>query len=55
MKTDAPTGCSTEGAAEAPWGIDGWGSAGGGRSTTTDMARSARALLDRVTQVQLPR
>ena len=40
MKTDAPTGCSAEGAAEAPWSINGWASAGGARSTPTDMAHS---------------
>jgi len=55
VKTDAPTGCSAECADEAPWSINGWPSAGGVRSTPTDMARSARALLEGVTQVQLPR
>ena len=46
LPTDAPTGYSADGVAEAPWTINGWAPAGGARSTPADMARFARALLD---------
>ena len=46
LRTDAPTGYSADGAGEAPWTVNGWGPAGGARSTPADMARFARALLD---------
>jgi CubicO group peptidase (beta-lactamase class C family) len=46
LPADAPKGYSADGAAEAPWTIDGWAPAGGARSTPADMARFARALVD---------
>jgi CubicO group peptidase (beta-lactamase class C family) len=46
LPSDAPTGYSASGIAEAPWTIDGWAPAGGVRSTPADMARYAQALLD---------
>jgi CubicO group peptidase (beta-lactamase class C family) len=46
LPSDAPTGYSAAGIAEASWAIDGWAPAGGARSTAADMARYAQALLD---------
>jgi CubicO group peptidase (beta-lactamase class C family) len=46
LASDAPTGYSAWGIAEAPWAIDGWAPAGGVRSTTADIVRYTRALLD---------
>ena len=46
LPSNAPTGYSASGIAEAPWTINGWAPAGGARSTTTDMVRYAQALLD---------
>jgi CubicO group peptidase (beta-lactamase class C family) len=46
LPSDAPTGYSATGIAEAPWTIDGWAPAGGARSTPADMVRYTRALLD---------
>jgi CubicO group peptidase (beta-lactamase class C family) len=46
LPSGAPTGYSASGIAEAPWAINGWAPAGGTRSTTADMVRYARALLD---------
>jgi CubicO group peptidase (beta-lactamase class C family) len=46
VPSGAPTGYSAAGIAEAPWTINGWAPAGGVRSTTADMVRHARALLD---------
>ena len=46
LPSGALTGYSAAGVAEAPWTINGWAPAGGARSTTADMARYARALLD---------
>lgn len=46
LLTDAPTGYSATGIAEAPWTINGWAPAGGARSTPADMVRYAQALLD---------
>src|SRR5438105_4453403 len=33
LPSDAPTGYSADGVAEAPWAINGWAPAGGARST----------------------
>jgi CubicO group peptidase (beta-lactamase class C family) len=46
LPSDAPTGYSATGIAEAPWTINGWAPAGGVRSTAADMVRYTRALLD---------
>ncbi len=46
LASDAPTGYSASGIAEAPWTINGWTPAGGARSTAADMVRYAQALLD---------
>jgi CubicO group peptidase (beta-lactamase class C family) len=46
LPSDAPTGYSATGIAEAPWAINGWAPAGGVRSTAADMVRYTRALLD---------
>jgi CubicO group peptidase (beta-lactamase class C family) len=46
LPTEAPTGYSADGMAEAPRTINGWAPAGGARSSPRDMARFARALLD---------
>ena len=46
LPSDAPTGYSAAGIAEGAWTINGWAPAGGARSTTADMVRYARALLD---------
>ena len=43
---EATTGYNADGVAEAPWAVNGWGPAGGARSTVSDMVRYARALLD---------
>ncbi|MGE3844909.1 MAG: serine hydrolase domain-containing protein [Vicinamibacterales bacterium] len=46
LSADAPTGYDSAGKAEAAWTMNAWAPAGGIRSTTSDMARYARALLD---------
>lgn len=46
LPSGAPSGYSAAGVAEAPWAIDGWAPAGGVRSTTADLVRYVRALLD---------
>lgn len=46
LPSDAPTGYSATGIAEAPWTINGWAPAGGVRSTTADLVRYVQALLD---------
>jgi CubicO group peptidase (beta-lactamase class C family) len=46
LPSDAPTGYSATGIAEAPWTINGWAPAGGVRSTPADMVRYVQALLD---------
>ncbi len=46
LASDAPTGYSATGVAEAPWTINGWSPAGGVRSTPADLVRYVRALLD---------
>ena len=46
LPSDAPTGYSATGVAEAPWTINGWAPAGGARSTAADLARYAQVLLD---------
>jgi CubicO group peptidase (beta-lactamase class C family) len=46
LPSDAPSGYSAAGIAEAPWAINGWAPAGGARSTAADMARYAQTLLD---------
>lgn len=46
LVANAPTGYSAQGKREAPWTLNGWAPTGGIRSTPSDMARYARALLD---------
>ena len=46
LPSDAPTGYSASGYAEAPWAINAWAPAGGTRSTTADMVRYVLSLLD---------
>jgi CubicO group peptidase (beta-lactamase class C family) len=46
LASDAPTGYSAAGVAEAPWTLNAWAPAGGARSNMADMVRYAQALLD---------
>ncbi|MCV7225957.1 serine hydrolase domain-containing protein [Mycolicibacterium komossense] len=49
LAPDAPTGWSANGQREQAWTLNAYSPAGGVRSTPTDMARYAQALLDRRT------